>query len=134
MLALSKLVDVVSATYPAKKEPPTFYINSSPEMSMSEYGLMEIHGVGLGFTVMTREVALQLVEGKPVRRNQVTGKEMVEVFRTDRNNGDGRGEDMAFFADIRALGHKVWLDPSIDLGHIGTKVYTGSVMDAMGSI
>jgi hypothetical protein len=35
----------------------------------------------------------------------------------------GGGEDVAFFADVRALGFKVWLDATINLGHVGAKVY-----------
>jgi hypothetical protein len=38
---------------------------------------------------------------------------------------------MAFFADIRELGHKVWLDPAVNLGHVGTKEFRGSISEAM---
>ena len=41
------------------------------------------------------------------------------------------GEDMAFFEDLQKLGYKVHLDPSIELGHIGRKVYTGKIMDLL---
>jgi len=38
---------------------------------------------------------------------------------------------MAFFADIRGLGHRVMLAPSISLGHVGEKCWQGMALDAM---
>jgi hypothetical protein len=60
---------------------------------------------------------------------------LIDAFVLDTKlHSDGvrhrRGEDGAFFDDIRALGHKVWLDPTIELGHVGTKVYRVASMAA----
>jgi hypothetical protein len=33
------------------------------------------------------------------------------------------------FEDIRALGFKVWLDPTIELGHVGSKEWRGAVAE-----
>ena len=43
-------------------------------------------------------------------------------------------EDMAFFSDVRALGYDVCLDPTVTLGHVGAKTYSGSIMDHMATI
>ena len=134
MLVLSRLYPVVCAAYPAKKDDVTFYLNyDATEMQPNEMGLMEIYGVGLGFTVIRREVA-EALAGKAGRvRDGVSGKEMAGIHRIDSPHGERRGEDMAFFADIRDLGYKVLLDPSIDLGHVGRKVYRGSIKAALAS-
>ncbi len=52
---------------------------------------------------------------------------MASVFRCDIFNGFRRTEDMAFFADIRAAGYTVWMDPAIELGHIGEKMWKGCI-------
>lgn len=137
LLVLSQLYPVVCAPYPAKKDPPTFFIkyDEANPPKPGELGLMEIHGTGLGFAAVRREVIEALVAKAPRVVNDVTGREMAEVHRLDSvHNGDRRsrrGEDIAFFADIREAGYKVMLDPSIILGHVGRKVYSGSLLEAM---
>lgn len=137
LLAMSKMHDVVCATYPAKMDQPTFFINHDKSVGMTrgEHGLVEIYGTGLGFTVMTREVMEAVAAQASVIHDEVTGKDMASIFRIDHEQRGAlrtrRGEDMAFFSDIRAMGYKVWMDPTIDLGHVGTKTYRGSVKDVI---
>jgi hypothetical protein len=137
LLSLSQFHDVVCATYPAKVDQPTFYVNRDPAAPLvaNEWGLVETWGVGLGFTVMHRRVVEQLAANAPQVHDDVAGRALAQVFRVDHVRNDGRcsrrGEDMAFFSDIRALGHKVFLDPDTNLGHIGTKTYRGSIRDAL---
>jgi len=132
MLALSTLYGVVCAAYPAKLDQKTFYMkyDEAAGLTRNEHGLFEIHGIGLGFTVMDRRVIEDVVSTKPRYKDQVNNREMAAVFRTDILDGNFRGEDIAFFDDIRAAGHKVFLDPDTALGHIGTKEYRGSILDA----
>lgn len=131
LLVFSQMFDVICAAYPAKIETPTFYMNWD-KGPPNEYGLLEIKGLGLGFTVMRREVVEALVAKAPKIVDQVSNRTIASVFRVDRINDYRRGEDMAFFQDIRDAGYKVWLDPSIDLGHVGSRVYRGSIRDALG--
>lgn len=131
LLALSTQVDVVAAAYPAKVDgPPTFYAHLMEEAPRGPFGLVEIKGVGLGFAIVDRKVCQQLAENAPKVQDQITGRETAAVFRVDIFEGHRRTEDIAFFADIRALGHRVWLDPMIELGHIGEKEWRGSILDA----
>ena len=133
MIALSTLADVVSAAYPMKRDGPTAFqvSGTGDQQAMNEHGLFEIHGTGLGFTIMDRSVCEQLAERAPVVIDQNASEPVRSVFRTDVVNGVRRGEDMAFFADIRELGHKVMLAPSIRLGHVGEKCWQGMALDAM---
>lgn len=130
MLALSQKRDVICGAYPAKKEPTTYYIKFK-DKKYDELGLVEIEGVGLGFTVMTKKVVKDLVDNSPKVMNQVDNTKVANVFRIDSIDGSFRTEDMALFSDIRDLGYNVYLDVDISLGHIGTKVYTGSIRDAI---
>jgi hypothetical protein len=130
LLALSTKFDCVGATYPAKVEgPPTFYVNRQD--GFGEYGLMKVGGLGLGFTIVSRDVCQRLADRAPKYTDQISGVERAQVFRVDIADGNLRTEDMAFFADITDLGVDVWLDPSIELGHIGEREWRGSVMDAL---
>lgn len=134
MLALSTLRDVVCAAYMAKQDDTVnFQIKGTDKpQSTDELGLFEIMGTGLGFTVMDRKVAEEVSKDKPLKVHQ--GREMREVFRTDIVDGRARGEDIAFFADIGELGHKIWLDPTIELGHVGQKTWRGRAIENLQRI
>jgi len=133
MLALSQVKDVVCASYPAKKEPATFYVNwdQEKELVQDEYGLVEIIGAGLGFTVMSRDVVNKLVDNAPKIRDEITGRDIAEIFKVGTVDGKRLGEDMYFFRLLKELGYTVNLYPHINLGHTGTKTYTGVLLDAL---
>lgn len=133
LVVLSQLRPVVCAAYPAKKDPLTFFVNydKTKPLVPDELGLLEMYGVGLGFTAMRREVVEKVAAKAPRVADEISGQEMASVFRLDRVDGKRRGEDMAFFADIREAGYKVLLDPSVDLGHVGRKEYRGPIRDAL---
>ena len=136
LLVLSQLRPVVCAAYPAKRDPTAFFLlyDQSKDIwaSADELGLLDIQGVGLGFTVIRREVIEKVAKKAKRVKDAISGREMASMFRIDSTkDGDRRGEDIAFFADIRNAGYKVLLDPSIDLGHVGRKVYRGSIRDAL---
>lgn len=132
LLALSQKRSVVCASYPAKKDNPTFYIRHNAPIVADEYGLVEVLGVGLGFTVLRRDVVEAVSDKAPTTHDEISGKDIPNVFMIGNHNGNRKGEDMSFFEKVAGLGHKIYLDPSIELGHIGTKVYRGSVINALG--
>lgn len=134
LLAFSSEMDVVCAAYPIKSDARTAYVIRHPNVKtfkMHPLGCIGIEGTGLGFTVMTREVVERVSAKKPQVLNQASGETMAELFRIDTADGAIRGEDIAFFEDIRAEGYEVWLDPTINLGHVGQKVYRGDVVKAL---
>ena len=59
---------------------------------------------------------------------------MAKIFRFDEPNGEARGEDIAFFADVCDLGYKVNLDPTVTLGHIGEKEFRASFLDQIDKV
>lgn len=129
-LVWTQIYDVVCGAYPAKMDRPTFYLLGC-DGKPNEHGLLDIDGIGLGFVAMRRSVVEVLADKAPKVRDQIANRDIAAVFRIDSVRGDRRGEDMAFFADIKAAGFDVKLDPSIDLGHVGQKQYTGSIRDAL---
>lgn len=138
LLALSTKYDVVSATYAQKTDAQTIVIRHEDlqTFDISPHGLVKFKGAGLGFTIMTREVAECISASKPLVYDPASEKSIADVFRIDtcdRGNPhpDFRGEDMAFFADIYALGFETWLDPTIKLGHVGAREYRADPIKAL---
>ncbi len=136
LLALSTQMECVSSTYTARGEPPRFYVGISDVRSIvpNEFGCMPIDGVGLGFTVVSRKLIQELADRAPKITFKVNmpGERVAKIFRFDEDEeGEARGEDMAFFADVKALGYQPYLDHSIELGHIGSKEYRGRFADQL---
>lgn len=128
VLGLARKRGLVAGAYPAKREPVELMVTFKDGAEPDEEGCMEILSTGLGFTCIRRDVFESFMRGKETMLHSGSGKMLYDAFRLDKFvNSDGvmqgRGEDGAFFADIRALGHKVWLDATLSLGHVGTKVY-----------
>ena len=132
MLALSTKVDVLCATYPQKVEGPnTFIVLAEPGQPTGDYGLLPIKGAGLGFTVVDRKVCQAVSDAAPLITDPINQRQQRAVFRVDVINGHRRTEDMAFFADIADLGYTIWLDPNIELGHMGLRQWRGRLIDAI---
>ncbi len=132
LLALSTVHPIVGATYPAKRGPATeFHIEvENTTLEADETGCLEVWGLGLGFTCVHREV----IERLAARANHFArdGEFVPMIFRTGIDDeGKYRSEDMHFFRACRALGYKVKVDPTIELGHVGGKEYRGRLLDAL---
>lgn len=133
MLATHPDMDVCAVTYPYKKDPLTFHLNVEDKdevISSNEFGLIPAQSAGLGFTIVKRKV----IEALAARAQRIDFKEagyenVAAIFRSDIKDGTPRGEDIAFFDDVRELGFKVWVDPTVTLGHIGSKEYKGALAD-----
>lgn len=132
-LALSTKLDCVAAIYTARCDPPKFFLDvddARAPLYADEHGCVQVKGVGLGFTVVSREIIEKLAAKAPKIWFPTDPTDKVaKIFRFDEPNGEARGEDMAFFSDIRALGYTVNLDPNIVLGHVGEKEYRAAFLD-----
>lgn len=136
LCALATKMDIVGGAYPAKKDPIVFFLDPSSggEIESNEYGCLKIGGWGMGFTVVNRRV-IEAVAGKsPKLKFNGSDEPIASMFRCDEIDGYARGEDMAFFADVKDLGFEAFLDPSVTLGHIGSKTYTASIADMLRPI
>ena len=136
LLGFGAIYDVVGATYPFKKDPAGFLLNlpsKSGQVEVNGHGLVKVSSMGLGFTLVRRAVIEKVAATKPRVNDRLNGVERVDLFRVDCTaDGGPRGEDVAFFHDVHEAGFDVWLDPSVKLGHVGTKVYKGDPIEALG--
>jgi hypothetical protein len=137
VMELSEELECVGAVYPLKSEPIRFFLDLETGET-NEWGCASARAFGLGFTCVQRKVMEELAAKAP---KILLSDETVcaKIFRTDEiatetakrlgADAEERGEDAIFFSDVRALGYKVWIDPSIKLGHVGPKIYEGCVED-----
>lgn len=132
LVALSSVMPIVGASYPAKKGPATNFLIEVPqnELQTNPWGCLTIYGMGLGFTIVQREVMQRLSDEAP--RFTRNGQVVPMIFRTGIDaDGQYRSEDMHFFKACRKLGYEVCIDPTIELGHVGGKEYRGKLIDAL---
>jgi hypothetical protein len=128
LLRLAKDLGVVCATYPLKRDSGDCVVNFVEDAEPHATGCVEIIGTGLGFTCVRRDIIDAFVKTKGMMVHDGNGRNILDAFYRPRKvHADGKvhagGEDGGFFDDLRALGHKIWLDPTICLGHVGSKEY-----------
>jgi hypothetical protein len=125
ILAHAQKHPVVCGVYPRRRDPPAYFIKFPPGTEKDPPrpdGLVEIEATGMGFTCIRREVMQHLYVTAP-KLIYGGGEEMPRVFRCDDDGENERGEDYAFFADVREAGYKVYADATVTVGHVGSKVY-----------
>ena len=134
LAALGTKMDVVCGAYPAKEEPAKFYFAPVEKtVEYNEYGCVEIKHLAMGFSIAQRKVIESLAKHAPKASIEYGGEKIPRTFRCDIHDGQERGEDVAYFSDIRELGFKIWVCPSICISHIGQKIYDYKLMDLITS-
>lgn len=108
------------------------------EIEQDENGAISVPGVGAAFMKVSREALEQMIAAYPeLKRNapkRLTGLAAQSYYRMFEFHDDGTeesGEDMAFCDRWRALGGKVWIDPEIELTHVGSHGFTGKVSEIL---
>lgn len=137
MCVLAKLRGCVVGAYPSRDGKNRFTINVGGQdtVKSDDHGLIKIDGTGMGFSFIRRDILTKLSGAAELATFATASKPVPYVFRTDldrvREMPDARGEDIAFFADIRAAGYDVFLNPEVTLGHIGEVTHYGRALDLL---
>ena len=129
ILVLSTKMDIVGATYVYKNDQMDFVVSKAQENTWNEYGCIPCEGLGLGFVAMTRKVIQTMADRAPEVNFANLGAETKRfkyMFHPGPYDGTYQGEDITFFRECREAGFQPYLDPTITLGHAGTKVYSAS--------
>lgn len=131
LMELSEHMDIICGLYPPKIEPITFYVASEENepFDMNEWGCIPTSGIGLGFTMVTRRVIEDLANVSNKTYSGAMKKHFYNMFHCDMTTPEFIGEDVGFFRDCKKLGYQSWIDPTLSIGHVGSKVYQGNVMD-----
>lgn len=135
--------DVIGAVGRKKQDKPAWCVRVAPE-TLAAGGTtlqgpmqsLEVETVGTGMLKMTRECIERMVVARPDLKMDPRDNEMPEEIRALYHRlfqfGElEEGEDYTFCFRWREAGGSVWVDPSITLGHIGSKDYTGTFMDSL---
>lgn len=122
--------DVVGAAGRSKEATERYAVHwlDKPELWANEAGLLEVASIGAGFLAINRCVFEALKKAHPERG--YCGDEGNDVFCYFYVPflDIFYGEDAAFCRDWRLAGGRVWLDPTITLGHWeGRDCYKGNI-------
>ena len=129
-------VDFVAGIYPQRKDPEGYSVRWIAERGElwadPETGLLEVEGVPAGFLRVTRAALEKMVAAYPDKRftdpNAPNG-EAWALFDNIHVGAEYWGEDFSFCRRWRAIGGKVWLDPELELHHVGYKTFSGRIGD-----
>jgi len=125
LLVWASMYPVVSGVYCTKQNPPKFFVNpvytECGKVVVNEYGLVRHAGLGLGFTCIDRTVFERLSKSTPKYLDR--GETYTQYFACGIVDGRYYGEDIWFFRKWQENGGECWLDPEIELKHIGHHTY-----------
>jgi hypothetical protein len=144
-----KVVEHVEKGVPAKelaKKSTRFVVNpvrAGNNTIETDNGAIAVHDAGTGFMCIKRSVIEKLIEAYPeLKFNDDTGsmsdeeKNWTYAFFNSYVDDDGRfvSEDYGFCRYWQKLEGKVWVDPAIEIQHLGRFNYEGNMMDYLISI
>lgn len=100
-------------------------------------GLFEVEAVPAGFMCLARSALEHMVDKYPGTKfsfRECPGGVAHDLFdaywETDETGLRHKlGEDYSFCKRWRDIGGKIWVDPEIGMGHIGTKMWAGKLSD-----
>ena len=135
LMCWSTRYPLVAAMYPTKIDGDSkyiaFYDKNKGLVCENEDGLVPIDAAGIGFSIIDRSVFNTMKPTTAVYKTKGGGIRH-RYFKTTLINGNYTGEDV-YFLDrwAKEFGGQVWVDPNVNPGHIGSKVYQGNLRQAM---
>ena len=125
------------------KKSTRFVVNPrpSPEGKIEvKDGALSIHDAGTGFMCIKREVFEKMIEAYPeLKFKDDTGslneeeRNWTYAFFNSYIDDDGRflSEDYGFGRYWQKIGGKIWVDPGINIKHLGRLNFEGSMIDQL---
>lgn len=135
-------VDICGAAYPFRSDPVDFPMAWMGAPGSSVYsvnpktdepdknGLIEVSGIPTGCLVIRRECLEKIIQLHPELEYfepSLPDKKAYSLFEWVRKEKMIYTEDFAFCYLARECGFRVWLDPDIDMMHIGPKQFRGNI-------
>lgn len=123
-------VDVVGGTARKKTDKEQYVVKINPTIGLrrEENGLIEVLGIGTGFTRLNKR-ALNILWNCSKEYIEDNGKTGRMVFDVEVIDGILVSEDIAMCSKLLKNGIKVWFDPTITCDHIGVKSYQGNFLE-----
>ena len=106
--------------------------------NVDDFGALEVLRVGAAFIRLDRVVFETLVQQHPEWKrpplDDMTpkqGENYYQFFRFETDAGDEIGEDYLFCDRWREAGGQIWVDPAVELEHVGSKAFKGRLLDSI---
>lgn len=139
LMAWATTREVVIGPYCTKDEEPTFHYglqgDDNGKVIQDDNGLIRVSAAPAGFMLLRRSALERMRGAYPELRYQPRKGEfkgemitaMCMMFLEAHPDGTRRiGEDIALCKRWTKIGGEIWLDPVIELGHVGRKEYRKS--------
>jgi hypothetical protein len=123
---------IVAGMYPVKQDTPKFHVildaADTGHIIQNEYGLIKARGIPAGFMLVRRHALETIQPHMPIyrpRKGAFEGETVTIFFdcSVDTETETYYGEDIEFCRRMNRHDVGIWIDPAIELKHIGTKVY-----------
>lgn len=127
----SSIYPIVAGIYSTKIEGDQKFLGDykrgeSGLVEMNEHGLVKLTALGLGFCVIDKSVfETMMLTTETYYDNKGIGP-IYNFFDVGVKDGHLVGEDIHFFRRwVNEFNGDIWVDPDLEIGHLGSKVYYG---------
>ena len=129
LLSYNSGIDVVGGAYPYKGDAKKFTVKflGTTGHTIAPYELREVQGLPTGFLRVRREVMRQL--GAEAVWLAWNGDRIPIIFERGASDGERVGGDFNFCRKVKALGVRVYVDPSLLFTHAGVVDFAGRLSD-----
>ena len=126
---LSHDVDIVGAPVPKKSDQEAYNVKLLGDYEVQDNGLVAVDGIGTGMLRLTYEALDQLWDASESYMESDKEQECRMVFDVKVVDGQLWSEDNVMCQKWKDLGGTVWIDPTINCGHVGIKKWVGRFED-----
>lgn len=122
---LSHNIPIVAAPIVKKNDIPSYNVKLYGDYVVNDNGLVKVDGIGTGFMCIRRDAmeALWNISDTYSDKADEYSKNLFEIKVID---GKLFSEDMVFCEKWKKLGGDIFVDPTINCGHSGTKRWEGN--------
>jgi hypothetical protein len=109
------------------------------DLIQDEMGAISVLGFGAAFMLINRRVLVDMAEAHPEWKrpgpkdwDEDLRARYFEFFKQNHDGDVGEtSEDYVFCDRWRKLGNEVWIDPTIQLGHVGSFNFSGAIEELL---
>jgi hypothetical protein len=122
---------VVGASYRKKSDDEVIYVGISSNKIERKYNdtLLITDSLGFGFIKLNKEALVPLYENSPLYFDSKSGEMKRAVFQVEFSDLGIISEDVYCIRKLKELGFDTYIDTTIDIQHIGRKMYGGSLKE-----
>lgn len=124
-------VDIVCGVYRKKSDNDQYPVKlKNGGYHIEDNGLIEVDGLPMGFTRITKR-ALEVIWKESREYREPHKEKPIRMIFDISISEDGElvSEDISFCKKWKSAGGKLYIDPSIELAHVGTKRWIGNFLE-----